>query len=583
MGGAKSQARIKTLRRLPRLVRSKLDPPAPALPGAGDHPLDHGCSDSGAAQIPMDANAFNLRPPPPVMAQARNETQLQGCHNAAFDCPDYDLVIRVRGHGLEGSKMPRPGAGRLGGFRHRILSEKIENCREIRALRRPDLELVPGHNCSMHGWLRIVLLAPALLSAQVDPVFEAYDAWNRQHPMSDFQARTQSFLEVSADWVAKWPDNRSAWMWRRDAVLQSMSHSAELWKQVDEKLIALSPPHTFASLAAYDWVTAKVNVKDAEALLVSEIAWQDAQPKPDTTSGTLDRLIDEANWSSRSFGSLQTLASAQIQLKEFKEARATIARIQTWLEGDFVRYYDQDPLETVPDYQSKFYILSAELAQAERRNVDALAFYRSLITNPWYRREYGGYVQQTLALWTQTGGTEDGWNEFSKVEPLPPGAPAGNPGISFLPWVKVDYKLPEMEVPGMDSRTWTLKDFEGRKTLVYLWSTLCGSCWQHLPDIQALYDRIKDRRDIQIVTLSADEDPAKLAAFVKEKGYTFPVMMSKPYTEKILPKFMLGQQWMVDSTGSIRLQRTSNFFGGRPQAFIDESLYKLATLETPRP
>ena len=396
--------------------------------------------------------------------------------------------------------------------------------------------------------------------------------------MSDFQARTQSLLEVSADWVAKWPDNRFAWMQRRDAVLQSRSTSPELWKQVDEKIIALSPPHTFASLAAYDWVIAKVNVKDAEALLLSEIAWQDAQPKPDTSGGTLDRLIDEATWSSRSFASLQTLASSQIQLKEFTAARATIARIQTWLQGDFARYYDQDPLETVPDFQSKYYLLSAQLAQAERRNLDALAFYRSLITNPWFRRAYDGYVRQALALFTETGGTEDGWNEFSKVDPLPPGAPAGNPGVSFMPWVKLNYKLPEI-----DSPTWSLKDFEGKKTMVYLWASWYTPCWQNLPGIQALYARIKDRPDIQIVTLSVDEDQAKLAAFMKEKSFTFPVLMSKPYTEKILAKFMLGQQWMVDSTGSIRLQRTSNFFGGRPQAFIDESLYKLATLETPRP
>jgi len=87
----------------------------------------------------------------------------------------------------------------------------------------------------------------------------------------------------------------------------------------------------------------------------------------------------------------------------------------------------------VPDFQSKHYILSAQLAQADGRNVDALAFYRAVITDPWFRREYGGYIKQTLALWTQTGGTEDGWNEFSKVDPLPVDAPVGNPGVSFCP------------------------------------------------------------------------------------------------------------------------------------------------------
>ena len=52
----------------------------------------------------------------------------------------------------------------------------------------------------------------------------------------------------------------------------------------------------------------------------------------------------------------------------------------------------------------------------------------------------------------------------------------------------------------MDSRTWTLKDFEGKKTMVYLWASSCAPCWQNLPEVQALYDRIKSRRDIQVVT-----------------------------------------------------------------------------------
>jgi hypothetical protein len=31
-------------------------------------------------------------------------------------------------------------------------------------------------------------------------------------------------------------------------------------------------------LAAYDWVTAHINLKDAEALIASEIEWMEGQP-----------------------------------------------------------------------------------------------------------------------------------------------------------------------------------------------------------------------------------------------------------------------------------------------------------------
>lgn len=112
--------------------------------------------------------------------------------------------------------------------------------------------------------------------------------------------------------------------------------------------------------------------------------------------------------------------------------------------------------------------------------------------------------------------------------------------------------------------------------MVYLWASWCAPCRPHLPDIQALYNQIEDRRDVQIVTLSVDEDREKLAAFMKEQGFTFPVIVSKPYVERVLPQFMLGQHWIVDASGSIRLQRTSSNYGGRQRAFIEEALYKLS-------
>jgi peroxiredoxin len=357
--------------------------------------------------------------------------------------------------------------------------------------------------------------------------------------------------------------------------LETQNRSPELWKQVDENLIRLSPPHTFTTLAAYDWVTAHINLKDAEALIASEIEWMEGQPRPTPPQRTLSDLIDQAQFGARLFGPLCTLASAQIQMKDFDGAHATIARIHTWLNGDFKLRFDQDPLETFPDYGAKEFSLSAQLEQAEGKTVDALAFWQQVITNPYFRREYGGHVNDTRALWKQLGGTEEGWAAFSRVPALPADVPAGYLGTSFPPWFILDYKLPEMKLPGLDSRTWTKSDFEGKSTLVYLWAAWCGPCWVHLPAIQAIHNATKDRRDIQVVTLSVDEDQEKLSAFMKDKGYTFPVMVGKAYAEKLLPKMIVGQTWIVDKTAAIRLQRSQNVVVGRGQAEVDEGIYKL--------
>jgi peroxiredoxin len=162
------------------------------------------------------------------------------------------------------------------------------------------------------------------------------------------------------------------------------------------------------------------------------------------------------------------------------------------------------------------------------------------------------------------------------VPQLPKGVPSGYSGTPFLPWIALKYKLPEMNLSGLDSRTWTTRDFEGKATIVYLWASWCSPCWMHLPAVQSLYNTIKDRPGIQIVTLSVDEDRARLSTFMKEKGYNFPVIVSKSYAERLLPRMILGQHWIVDGTASIRLQQTYNMLAGRDQAFIDQALYKLS-------
>ena len=72
-----------------------------------------------------------------------------------------------------------------------------------------------------------------------------------------------------------------------------------------------------------------------------------------------------------------------------------------------------------------------------------------------------------------------------------------------------------------------------------------------------------------MVTLSVDEEQDKLVAFMKQKGYTFPVLASKAYVQTVVPQFMLGQFWIVNGSGSVRLQRTANnTFGGAEDAVV---------------
>ncbi len=216
--------------------------------------------------------------------------------------------------------------------------------------------------------LSLLAVFPLLLGAQSDPASEAYQAWEQQHRTGDDELIGRSLFDASSEWVAKWPDSRLAWTQRRESLVHTHNRSAEVWKEVGENLIRLSPPHTSAQGIAQDWVTYGINLKEAKALLTTEIAWLDARPLPAPASDpTLEDRIEEVYFRARLFGPLCDLARAEIQLKEFDAARAALRGMHSWLEGDFRRDYDPDPLETFPDYGSTYFVLSAQLAAAEGR------------------------------------------------------------------------------------------------------------------------------------------------------------------------------------------------------------------------
>ena len=109
--------------------------------------------------------------------------------------------------------------------------------------------------------------------------------------------------------------------------------------------------------------------------------------------------------------------------------------------------------------------------------------------------------------------------------------------------------LPEFEVTDVTGHPWRLADFKGKVTLLDVWATWCGPCSAELPFIQKLYDQIKERKDLQVVTISVDDNPGLIEALLKEKHFTFPILPSKDLAEKIFPVLMLPQTWIVDSAG----------------------------------
>ena len=74
-------------------------------------------------------------------------------------------------------------------------------------------------------------------------------------------------------------------------------------------------------------------------------------------------------------------------------------------------------------------------------------------------------------------------------------------------------------------------------------------CREEHQYLQKLYETLKDRPDIQVLTFNIDAEIGAVAPYMKETGYTFPVLLAKDYVENLLPDTSIPRNWIVDTSG----------------------------------
>jgi thiol-disulfide isomerase/thioredoxin len=115
---------------------------------------------------------------------------------------------------------------------------------------------------------------------------------------------------------------------------------------------------------------------------------------------------------------------------------------------------------------------------------------------------------------------------------------------------QAEYNMPLLTLDG--ERT-SLSEFEGKTIFMNFWATWCPPCIAEMPNIQRLYDDVKDHENIVFVMASLDENPQKAKDFVERKGFTFPVykVLAKPrvYDSSVVPT-----TYVISPDGNIVLE-----------------------------
>ncbi len=435
--------------------------------------------------------------------------------------------------------------------------------------------------------------SPETVAAMEDRVIETFphsdeayrivsDRWNRSHPEPEDPADAAAWAKYRGEyraalkgWIAQFTDSRElqheAWF---DAIRRDPNVPPE------EGLHALDG--YLAYVNAYERPSFSYALQIAGFLIDRKLEpWRVFDLLRD-----FDKLMDQ--WHARVLNDNQSAAEEEMWANNEAIRRQRAAGYVLLAAGLVQQPQAAEPVKEFverdlranswPDVEWQYWQNRGRLASLIGSKADALTYYQKALhlrTKPPV--PYEGRVQDNLmdearALWQQLGGTEAAWNIWSKpptsdiqaveaqsVRRAPPGHPGPIAPHSVLRgfpqdsgWRKPAKAMPAFELADLSGKIWRLKDLAGRAVLINVWATWCGPCNAELPHLEKLYESVKGRSDLQILTLTIDEDLGAVAPFMKEKGYTFPVLPAYGFVTGQIDLVAIPQNWIVDSKGEWR-------------------------------
>ena len=141
------------------------------------------------------------------------------------------------------------------------------------------------------------------------------------------------------------------------------------------------------------------------------------------------------------------------------------------------------------------------------------------------------------------------------------GCAAGTAGgkVASGAWQARDFTLKNLK-----GRRVSLSDFsDARAVILDFWALWCDSCKAELPRLDELYKKRK-AQGLKLVTVNTDEASrtAEVRAYVKQRGFTFPVLLDtqSKVIRRFNPSMSLPYTVILDSNGEM----TRTFEGYEP-------------------
>ena len=411
--------------------------------------------------------------------------------------------------------------------------------------------------------------------------------WHKEHPMPGAQDSLQTrndfqkaWYEAAKGWTRRWPTAMSAWEELHlclgvstDVPAEEMTDAEEGFLRVSEQnqdLAYFVPP--FSIVFAEILLRHNVHLDQIPAMVQRGIHTIEMQEGLRTQFDVYDRDFKEFAQNvvnTRSRGR-QILFDLALKSNQLQEARSILVLVEADIDKNLLPPEDasQEAKDAYKYRRVPFWTMAAQLAEAENRKIDAVAFYQKICLLYPKSSLQGGNVPALASarrLWQDLGGTGEGWQIL-----LAPTDAESNV-VRDMPRTTVSKSIADFSLSDLKGRKWKMADLKGGKvTLINFWATWCGPCRAELPEIQKLHERLKGRQDLQVLTFNMDENQAVVAPFVERSGFTFPVIPARLWAERFNPIDYLPQSWIVlpDGTFSTVSERTADSLLGRLEEIL---------------
>jgi thiol-disulfide isomerase/thioredoxin len=432
---------------------------------------------------------------------------------------------------------------------------------------------------------------PQRASPALHAAADAINQWRRDHPYkaSEREAYQDGLVLQSAEWIKQWPDDPQARYERfmalrgsQDAPLEDTVQAAVDWIRVYAAHPAfVSPYMTVASFYSqhnmrYSELPDLLEKGLADTSSV-QVTTAPAAPVSDLYLPSIRTASAQANFVTLT--QTNSAVTIYIKIRNYDKAHEMLAKLGPALM-EAMKSATEAERKQWGSSEYLYWNNMARLAHLEGRKLDALEADRNTyFANPSYNSSNSDYLKTALReQWKAVKGTEEGFEAWATKPgeaappPAPRPAPAGATTVvgSAMGWTTLDKPLPDFKMADAEGKTWQLADLKGKVTLINLWATWCGPCRAELPYLQKLFNKVRERKDLTVLTLNMDDNLGLILPFLEENKYTFPVLAADAYVHKLVPELSIPRNWIVDANGILKTERIG--FGSGDDKWVDDMI-----------